>query len=226
MANEYFYRLVSLPLFQGLQREDALNMAGRARFDFRRHLRGDRILRSDVECRELIFVIQGDYKSEEKSPLGDFMLTEYFRGPAVLQPERLFGRDNYYTKSYFAESDDVQLLVVNKRDVRDVLFSFTPFHINYLNHICTTQQTLRQTLWETKSENLLRERFCVFMRHISSTPKGHKLLSIGMTELADKLLTTRRNISALLHQLENEGIVNLQRSSIDIPELDQLLRVD
>lgn len=221
--NEFYYRLISLPLFQGLTREDTLDMAGQARFDFRRLDEGDTIVSEGQECQELIFIIQGEILMSEPAPDGSYRMEEYIPAPCVVQPERLFGRRPRYTRNATAASNDVQLLVVSKRDVRDILFSYTAFHLNYLNYVCSLQQTLLQQLWMPADVRSLRQRFIGFLQFRSTHLGGRKRLIIGMNELADCLDSTRLNISRLLHELEAEGLVQLQRGIIDIPSFPNLL---
>lgn len=221
MNHEYYYRLVSLPLFQGLTREDALEMAGRARFDFQRPEKGTLIVGDQQECRELIFVIQGSLRLSEQAPDGTFILEEYIEGPTVIQPERLFGRRPRYTKNIYADSNDMQLLVISKNDVRDVLFSYTAFYLNYLNYICSSQQVLLQRMW-IPNFGTLRDRFVSFLQYRSGNMAGRKYLITGMNELAAHLVATRLNVSKMLHELENEGIIKLQRGIIEIPAAERL----
>lgn len=222
MQSEYFQRLISLPLFQGLTREDALNMAGQAHFDFRRPHHATRLAREGDECRALIFVIQGQIRMQEQAADGSYTLEEYVNAPTVLQPERLFGRRNRYSKNLYAEGDDVQLLVVSKADVRDILFNYTAFHLNYLNYVCSCQQLLLQRLWMPEPKNL-RQRFTAFLQQRTDQMRGHKRLIVGMNELAANLLTTRLNVSHLLHELEEEQLITLQRGVIDIPAAHHLI---
>lgn len=221
IPNEYYYRLISLPLFQGLTREDTLNMAGCARFDFRRAKEGEVLVSEGQECRELIFIIQGSITMSERAADGAYTLTEYLEAPLVVQPERLFGRQPNYTRRVTADSDNVQLLIVSKADVRDHLFSFPTFHLNYLNYVCSQPQRHLGQLWTPMPQGL-RERFVRFLRERSQYPAGHKRLQVGMSELAGQLLGTRLAVSRMLHQMEDEGLLHHQRSLIDIPSLQQL----
>lgn len=222
MQNEFYYRLVSLPLFQGLTREDTLDMAGQARFDFRKPKQDGLIVAESQECSELVFVIQGDLRTSEPAPDGSYTIEEYISAPTVLQPERLFGRRPRYTRNVYAQSDDVQLLVVRKQDVRDILFRYMAFHLNYLNHICSYQQLLQQRVWLPEPQNL-RERFVRFVQMHCDQMAGHKRIIAGMNELAVQLNTTRLNTSHLLHELESEGLLSLQRGVIDIPAAQALM---
>lgn len=223
MQNEFYYRLTSLPLFVGLTREDALDMAGQARFDFRKPKQGERIVAEAQECSELIFVIQGELRSSEPAPDGSYTIEEYFAAPTVLQPERLFGRRPRYTRNIYAESDDVQLLMVRKQDVRDILFNYMAFHLNYLNYVCSRQQLLLQRVWLPEPQSL-RERFVRFVQMHSEQMAGRKRIITGMNELATQLNTTRLNTSHLLHELESEGLIILQRGNIEIPAAQTLIQ--
>lgn len=222
MHNEFYYRLTSLPLFVGLTREDALNMAGQARFDFRKPKQGELIVFETQECSELIFTIQGKLRSSKPAPNGSYTIEEFFSAPTVLQPERLFGRRPRYTCNIYAESDDVQILVVRKQDVRDILFNYMPFHLNYLNYICSCQQLLEQRVWLPEPQSL-RERFVRFVQMHCEQMAGRKRIITGMNELAIQLNTTRLNTSRLLHELEAEELLFLQRGVVDIPAVQRLI---
>lgn len=221
---EFYYRLISLPLFTGLTREDALNMAGRARFDFSRLSKGEAIVSENQICQELHFAIQGELMISGRAIDGSFVLEEYINAPCVIQPECLFGRSNRYYRTISAYSQEVQLLTVSKHDVRDILFTYTPFHLNYLNYICARQQNLQQRLWLHQGAPDLRSQLVVFLQRRCEYPAGHKRLISGMNELAAQLHTTRLNISHLLHQLEEESLIAMHRGVIDIPAFELLLK--
>lgn len=198
-------------------------MAGRARFDFSRVERGNTIVAENQTCQELHFAIQGELMVSGRAIDGSFTLEEYISAPCVIQPECLFGRSNRYSRSIIAHSEEVQLLTVSKRDVRDILFTHTPFHLNYLNYICARQQNLQHRLWLQGSADL-RSQFVEFLLRRCEYPAGHKRLITGMTELAAQLHTTRLNISHLLHQLEEESLIHMHRGVIDFPAFEYLLK--
>lgn len=223
IQGEYFYRLISLPLFQGLTREDALDIAGKARFDFRRAQDGERIVAEGSECRELIFIIAGTLRYSERSTDGSYTLEEFGQAPTVIQPERLFGRRPRYTRDVYAHESEVQYLVVSKSDVRDILFTYMPFHLNYLNYICSCQQVLLQRL-QMPEPMTLRQQFIAFLQRRCDHMAGPKRLIVGMNELGTALHATRLNVSRLLHELEDEGLVTLQRGLIEIPAAEQLFK--
>lgn len=221
MNQEFFYRLVSLPLFLGLTREEALDMAGYAHFDFSRPAQGACIVAENQECKELIFAIQGGLRSVSTAADFSYTLEEYIPAPAVIQPECLFGRRPYYTRAVYADTPDVQLLTIRKDDVRDILFSSTVFRLNYLNNVCTSQQVKTQRLLHPVTPTL-RDRFVNFVRMHCEQMSGRKQILVGMNQLATHLVTTRLNVSRLLHQLENEGLIIMQRGAINIPDAAKL----
>lgn len=222
-VQEFYYRLISLPLFTGLTREDSLEIAGRARFDFHRLKQGDNIVMEGQICQELHFIIQGDVLTTERAIDGSFILEEYVTGPCVIQPESLFGRCNRYSRTVTANSEEVQVLTVSKRDVRDILFTYTPFHLNYLNYICARHQNLKQRLWLQSAPDL-RSQFVEFLHRRCEYPAGQKRLISGMNELAAQLHATRLNISRLLHELKEESLIRMHRGEILIPAFELLLK--
>jgi hypothetical protein len=54
--------MLSLPLFSGMDKNELLNIAAHNRLDFRKYLKGDKIVWREERCVELFFVIFGDIK--------------------------------------------------------------------------------------------------------------------------------------------------------------------
>ena len=141
MSSHIFHRFVGNPLFQGLSVDDFEHIAERVPFDFHTVAPGHTIVHADDPCEGLICTLSGTVCKEEVSDLRHYSFREFITTNTVIQPERLFGLRPRYSASFLAETE-VQYFSVPKREVRDVLFTLTPFHLNYLNLICTTSYTL------------------------------------------------------------------------------------
>lgn len=222
MENHFFQRLVNIPIFQGISRDDFLNIATKVHFDFQTFQPGETIVRADDPCYNLICIINGSVQQITRSEDGSYFFREQIDRAHVLQPERLFGLSPRYS-STFAAMKETSILTIPKHEVRDILFNFITFHINYLNLICSAKQQWENRLWK-RLPDPLEERFVHFVTTRSSRPAGRKEIEIGMVALADELLTTRLNVSKMLNTLKDDNLIYLSRGLIIIPELEKLIQ--
>lgn len=221
MESNFFQRLVNIPLFQGISRDDFMNIATKIHFDFRTFQPGEVIVRADEACDNLICVITGVISKDMRSDDGSYLFREISDKPTAIQPDRLFGLRPRYSATFSAVKE-TSILVVPKHEVRDILFGYVTFHINYLNMICSAKQTWEGRLWK-KLPSPLEERFVHFLLARATRPAGHKEIHIGMVDLANELVTTRLNVSKMLNQLKQDNLIYLSRGHIVIPELEKLI---
>ena len=222
MSSHIFHRFVGNPLFQGLSVDDFEQIAERVPFDFHTIAPGHTIVHADDPCDSLICTLSGTVCKEEVSDLRHYTFREFITTNTVIQPERLFGLRPRYSATFLAETE-VQYFSVPKREVRDVLFTLTPFHLNYLNLLCTTQQLQDSRVWRALPDSL-EGRFLHFLYTRSSRPAGQKELVIDMVALAGELTATRLRVSQMLNELNDRGLIELRRRHILIPSMEALLQ--
>lgn len=221
MESNFFQRLVNIPLFQGISRDDFISIASKVHFDFHTYKSGEVIVRADDSCNELFCIISGTLCKETRANDGSYLFRETFDRPLVIEPERLFGLRPRYTSSYIAQHETTALSIP-KAEVRDILFGYVTFHINYLNSICSAKQQWEGRLWK-RFPDPVEDRFLHFVTMRATRPAGFKEIEIGMVELANELVTTRLNVSKMLNKLKEDNIIYLSRGLIRIPELEKLI---
>lgn len=221
MESNFFQRLVNIPIFQGISRDDFMTIAAKIHFDFRTYQAGDVIVLADEPCNNMICIITGAIAKEMRSDDGRYLFREIADRPTVIQPDRLFGLRPRYSATFTAVKETT-LLTIPKHEVRDILFEYTTFHINYLNLICSAKQIWESRLWK-RLPTPLEERFVHFLLARSTRPAGRKELHIGMVDLAEELVTTRLNVSKMLNVLRENDLIYLSRGHIIVPELEKLI---
>ena len=199
-----------------------MQIAERVHITFRNIAAGDTIVNEGDACELLICSLSGTVCMEERCDDGSYFFREYFTTPIVLQPERLFGLRPRHSATFTAETD-TQILVIPKAEVREILFQCVPFHINYLNIVCSKQHLWESKLWHPLPSTL-EQRFTHFLLQRSTRPAGKKALTIDMIGLASELLTTRLRVSQMLNALKDLGLIELRRRNITIPSLEQLIQ--
>ena len=66
------------------------------------------------------------------------------------------------------------------------------------------------------------EKILNFLVLRSMKPEGKKILKIKMEDLASLIDETRINVSKVLNDLQEQGLVQLSRKAISIPALEKL----
>lgn len=220
--NAFFERLLLLPLFQGIGKQEFWEIAERIRIGFQKLSPGAVIAGQDTSCEMLNFILGGEVCVSQASDDYAYTLSEYFSQPIVVQPEALFGMRTRYTRTFTAKST-TELLKIEKSAVRDILFYYPTFRINYLNMVSTQMQQATRLLWRSLPENL-HYRFVRFVAVRCLKPAGRKDLKIKMTQLAAELNETRLSVSNMLHDLENLGLVEMRRGHIVINSFEKLMQ--
>ncbi len=223
MQNEKFFdRLLLLPLFQGIGKNDFWEIAEQIKIAFHKKAAGHVLARQGNLCDRLYFVLSGTLRIERPSDDHRYRLSEWNDKPSVIQPECLFGLTTRYTRNYIAETE-LQYFEIDKAAIREVLFFYPTFRLNYLNMLSGMIQTAAKHTWRSEPHDLA-ERFTKFVADRSVKPAGQKEMWIDMPTLADELLTTRLNVSKMLNQLADQDLIHISRKKIIIPHLEKLIQ--
>ena len=78
-----------------------------------------------------------------------------------------------------------------------------------------------ERLWNSHIGNT-EEKILNFLVLRSMKPEGKKILKIKMEDLASLIDETRINVSKVLNDLQEQGLVQLSRKEISIPALEKL----
>ena len=68
----------------------------------------------------------------------------------------------------------------------------------------------------------LNEKFVYFLLDRCLKPQGDKVLNITMEDLARIVNETRINVSRMLNDMHQQGLIQLKRKEIYIPALEKL----
>ncbi len=221
MDTTMYDKLLKLPLFQGLSRNDLTVILEKVKVEFRSFAPKDFLVKQNEPCMELLFVLDGKVKVCTHDAAHKFSLCEVFGAETLIEPYSLFGLNPKYNASYQAENTTT-VLVIKKNYILPLLCRYDIFNLNYFNLLSTRAQILQQRLWNTHIGSTL-EKIVNFltMRCIYTT--GTKELGITMEDLANLVDDTRINVSRALNKLQEQGLVNLSRKVIKITDLKDLI---
>ncbi|MBQ9636282.1 MAG: Crp/Fnr family transcriptional regulator [Prevotella sp.] len=220
-VNSIFERLLLLPLFQGMNNADLTTLAGQTKFGFHRFAEGKEIIRDGSPCLQLCFLMSGTLSTTAVADDHGYSVTEQVTAPAILQPERIFGLTQLYTRSYTALSA-CNCMTLDKSEVLRLMEEYVVFRINLLNIVSTQSQRLQRRLWHQQPRDLDQRIIRFFEAHCLH-PAGPKTLRIKMTRLAEELNDSRLNVSRALNRMQADGLISLHREHIEIPDMRRLL---
>ena len=219
-----YAKLLRLPFFQGIDRDELEAMASKIRFDFQKYDEGAWIARENDRCATLTLVMTGSVEAEAISADHSYSLRELIDAPCAIEPERIFGLRQHLARGYRATTP-CNVLRLQKNDVLRLCAQSLVFELNVLNTISTSAQRAGSAFWRTPPTTIPR-KIATFVAHRSLRPAGPKTLSIRLTDLGSAIGESRLNVSRSLHGLEAQGLVALARQTIIIHRLEQLLSVE
>jgi CRP-like cAMP-binding protein len=218
-----FERLLQLPLFQGMTQQEVSDVMSHVRLDFVNYHQGDEIVIQGESCRKLIYIISGEVTAEHHNIDQHFTLTEHLPSLKVIEPYNLFGMYQTYSRTYTFATDG-STLAIDKHVVLSHLMANNIVKINLMNIVCNKyQQTLR--LLCNFPDDSVQHKIIKFVLSHSIFPKGKKEVQIKMTDLANNIHETRLNVSIVLNEMEEQGLITMQRGSFTIKNLQEIIRV-
>ena len=220
MEHSMYDNLLQLPLFQGLCKDDFTTIIEKVKFHFLNYKENDIIRNQGDTCNQLVFLLSGEITQKVANEEEGYTLSETLHAPHIIEPYSLFGMDTRYTATYLAKTD-ATLLTIDKAYVYTELNNYEIFRLNYLNILSNRIQVSHKKLWSNHMSNL-NEKFVYFLLDRCLKPQGDKVLNITMEDLARIVNETRINVSRMLNDMHQQGLIQLKRKEIYIPALEKL----
>lgn len=204
--SELYDKLTSLPLFRGISGEDLAIIADRVHFRWLKLATDQPLIQEGESCNHLIILCEGELNRTTNYDNNICAVTDGVVGPAVIEPEQLYGLQCRYRSSYRAATS-CRLVLVSKDDIRKTLINVPIWRINLLNMLTANYCKLREAT--TPRYYDLKEMILHFR---AERPKQ---VRIRMVDLGHYLGAARKTISNALHELEAEGHVKLKPNLIE-----------
>ena len=221
--NGTYEKFLTLPLFQGLGKNELMELVGQTRFDFLKVVKGTIIVKEHERSERLFFLQNGILQQEHFSDNHSYSFKEYLSAPTVIERERLLGLYQHYANTYQA-MNECHLIAINKQEALNIVNKYTVFRYNLMGLIATKAQRLSMQVWHNTCPTT-EQRLIRFVKQHCSTPTGHKILHIKMATLAEEINDSRLSVSQVLRQWKTSHLVELKRGYIIIPSFETLLRL-
>ena len=216
-----FDKLLELPLFQGMSRNSLQQVVAHTKFGFLKVTRRKTWIREGDSCEHIHFLSGGSLKVETRSDDDSYVLEERMTAPDIIQPDRIFGLVQRFTKTFTA-LEECSIIRIDKQQVLTLVAEQEIFRLNLLNIISTQSQRIGHQPWRRPATDI-RHKIVRFVESRSLRPAGKKVLRIKMEDLARLIGESRLNVSKTLNTMAREGLITLSRGEIHIPALEKLI---
>ena len=214
-------RLLELPLFQGMSKGDLAQVASTTKFVNIAVVKGKTVVDEGEACDRLLFLVKGTIHAPARADDNGYSITETFQAPEILQPERIFGLTQRYTRSFKAATD-CNFISLSKMETLALADKYEIFRLNILNIICTRSQRLTRFPWRTQPKDI-RHKIARFVETRCLRPAGEKMVHIKMERLAAEIGESRLNVSRELNGMAARNAISLRRGEIHIFALEKLI---
>ncbi len=214
-----FDSIMSLPLFQGMSRDDLKDILSQTTLIFTRKASRQEIVREGTPCSSLTFILTGTIELSTPADDRAYTFKEYLKAPAVIGTDRIFGLTQQ-NMSTVTTATECTCLTIGKAEIIRLYNQYSIFRINILNIIATKSQ--KSTRWNWKTPPATTEgRILRFFETHSTYHAGHKILFIKRVRFAEELNCEPRKIAAALRRMQEKGFVTTGRGRIEMISLEK-----
>lgn len=108
-------RLLELPLFQGISRNDLEQIVSSTKFRHLSYGKGKTVVSEGDVCDKTYFLLKGTISATGYADDNGYSITEIMQAPEILQPERIFGLTQRYTRTFKSVTDCTFICLGKKR---------------------------------------------------------------------------------------------------------------
>lgn len=211
-----------LPLFQDISADELQRLAEGSRL--RQFARSDDVFRMGEPCTEFHVVVNGQIKLFALSPQGQEKIIEII-GPGNSFAEALMFLERPYIINAQALSETLLLSVSREavlnevqRDVRFCMRMLAGLSRRLHGLVNDVQAYALHSGVERVIGYLLRELPEDMRESQDSEKAANVLLPVSKATIASRLSMTPEYFSRVLHELENEGLIAMDKREITIPD--------
>ncbi|MCD8266173.1 MAG: Crp/Fnr family transcriptional regulator [Prevotellaceae bacterium] len=220
MDSRMYETLNAIPLFQGMNGIELNHILETCPLRIECLEKGDTLSRQGELARNLTVLLSGRLRASVSTADDCLVITEEVPCPSLIECDVLYGIQREWGATYTAK-EDCTLLLIPKEDVNRMMGTMEIFRLNYLNAVCTLSARRRRRAW-TEPAPTLRERIALFVKTRTLGQTGPVEVRIRMRDLGSHLGATRSLVSMVLHKMQDDGVLRLERGRIIIPELKDL----
>lgn len=219
-----YQNITTSPIFRGLTESGIGELLGSTPHSVRSYSKGQTIAQRGDEVKNLCIIVEGSVKGEMVDFSGKILKIEEMHAPMPIAHAFLFGENNRFPVDVIA-LEDCKILYIPKPEFLRLMQRDSLVLSNYLNSISNRAQFLSNKLWFL-SFKTIKEKIAHYLLNLSKSdvrttiilPKSHQ-------ELAEFFGVTRPALARVLAEMQDEGIIHINRREITILNRSKLLEM-
>lgn len=218
-----FQQLSQSPVFRGISPDEMENLLIDSQYQIKKFSKGDMLAFREDKCENLMIVLKGSVKGEMLDPSGKSIKIEDIMAPYPIASAFLFGQRNQFPVNVTA-NDEVEVFYLTKNSVIELFQKNKVFLTNYLNSISNRSQFLANKLMFLNFKTI-KGKLANYLLKLSAPNKTEITLPKSQAEMAHFFGVTRPSFARSLKEMEQEGLIEINRREIKILNKQQLIRL-
>ncbi len=215
--------LSSCPLFIGMPANEIERSLGLVPHQRRSYAKGELIAMSNETCTGMIVLLSGNVKAEMVDSSGKVVKIEDIAAPRPIAPAFLFGKENRFPVDVTA-LEVVETLYIPKQSFVLLMQSSERVLLNYLNMISNRAHFLSSRIYFLSLKSL-KAKLAFYLLDLAKPDKTEVELTQTQQDIADYFGVARPSLARTFGELEEEGLIRVDRKKVSILNRDGLARV-
>lgn len=177
------------------------------------------IFLNSTECKELNIIIDGCIELQQNDEYGNTLTLATLTTGNMFGENLLFGKDNLYPVDVVSKTKTT-IITINKNKVNELIKENFDFTTAFLELLSNKAQLLNKKIKQMSLKSL-RKMLTEFLLTQKEIQKS-STINLNMTKqsLADSLGVQRPSLSRELTKMKNEGLIDYDRKTITILNLE------
>lgn len=212
------------PFFRGLSSDELESIFSKISHSVKSFKKGQTIAQRDEEIKNLLIVLEGVVKGEMVDFTGKILKIEEIQAPQPLAHAVMFSNVNLFPVDVVALVD-CKILFISKADVLRLMQSNVIILNNFLKEVSNRAHFLTKKLWFL-SFKTIKEKVAHYLLSLAkSETKTTLILPKSHQELAEFFGVTRPALARVLGEMQDEGIIRVNRREVSIVDKRKLLEM-
>lgn len=219
--NEHLYILKNNPLFKDFAPEYLSDFLKESEYTIKAYGKDDMIFIEGEMCTTLSIVLEGSVEIQKIDSSGKVLSVAQFTDGDAFGENLIFGDNNHYPMTVVAKSKTL-VLHIPKASVIKLCQSNAVFLNEFLRTLSNRAVNLSSKLKEVTLKTI-RQKICEFLL-VKFNKSGCSTVKIGMSkkEWADKIGVQRPSLSRELIKMKDEGLIDFDKDTILIHDIEAL----
>lgn len=223
MIKNYIDILLEMRLFKRFENSELLEILTSSDSKIKSYPKDEILFMEEENCSSLSIVLEGNIEIQKIDQNGKILTVASLKKGDAFGENLLFGDKNLYPMTVISKSKSV-VLHMPKETVAMLCQKNIDFLYEFLRTLSNKAVALSSKLKEVTLKTI-RQKICEFL-YIQYSSSENKYIKLNMSkkEWADKLGVQRPSLSRELIKLKEEGIIDYDKDSIIINDINILER--